>query len=118
MRLIDADALIEALEEDEPEVWIPDEYTEGQHAQYLLDLAAIKAAPTVHQWRSVATFGPPTENGWYLVYAPDYIGGSSGHKECINGYMFAKWNGKSWSIERCYYNRPGCVKAWMPIFAN
>lgn len=114
MRLIDADALIEALKADEPEVWMADDaYTVGLRDQYLLDLAAIKAAPTLYQWRSMATFGPPTENGWYLVYAPDYLGGS--RKEHINGHLFAQWDGKTWSVERCVYQKKGCVKAWMPM---
>lgn len=71
----------------------------------------IDDAPTVGWLMNAAEDGPPTEEGWYLVYAPDYLGGS--RKEHINGYMFAQWNGKTWSVERCVYQKKGCVKAWM-----
>lgn len=57
----------------------------------------------------------PTEQGYYLVYAPSYCGGSSSSKEKINNVMFSKWNGKSWSIESGYYKRPGCVMFWQPL---
>ena len=57
----------------------------------------------------------PQDQGWYLVYAPSYSGGSSSGLKCINGVMFAKWNGKAWSIEVGYYKRSGCVKHWMPF---
>ena len=57
----------------------------------------------------------PKISGWYFVYAPGYKGGSSTARENHNGMMFAKWSGKAWSIERCYYNRPDCVKAWMNL---
>lgn len=57
----------------------------------------------------------PKEKGWYLVYAPGYYGGSSSGLCCCNGNMFAKWSGKTWSIEVGYHKRPGCVKAWMPL---
>ena len=57
----------------------------------------------------------PTEHGWYLVFAPGYSGGSSSGLCVHSGNMFAKWNGKTWSIEVGYYKRPGCVKAWMPL---
>ena len=57
----------------------------------------------------------PPEKGWYLVYAPSYSGGSSSGLSCKDGVMFAKWNGKAWSIEVGYHKRPGCVKYWMPI---
>jgi len=114
MRLIDADALVETMKADEPEVWIQDEeYLVGLRDQYLLDLTAVEAAPTVHLLRSMATYGPPKDVGWYLVYAPNYTGGSS--KEHINGYMFAQWNGKTWSVERYGYQQKSCVKAWMAL---
>lgn len=58
---------------------------------------------------------PPVEKGWYLVYAPYYSGGSSSGLCNINGKMFAKWNGKNWSIEVGYHKRPGCVTHWMPL---
>lgn len=67
-----------------------------------------------------ATDRLPDKPGWYLVYAPTYSGGSSSGLECIDGVMFSKFkiakNGnKSWSIEKGYYERPGCVKFWMPM---
>ena len=58
---------------------------------------------------------PPVEKGWYLVYAPHYSGGSSSGLCNINGKMFAKWNGKNWSIEVGYHKRPGCVTHWQFI---
>ena len=57
----------------------------------------------------------PEEKGWYQVYAPSYYGGSSSGLANINGTMFAKWSGKSWSIETGYHKRPGCVTHWMPL---
>ena len=57
----------------------------------------------------------PEKAGWYLVYAPAYWGGSSSSKECINGVLFSKWNGKSWSIEKGYHNRPNIVLKWTHI---
>ena len=57
----------------------------------------------------------PESDGTYLVYAPDYQGGSSSAKEWHNGVMFAKFKHGKWSVEVGYYNRPGCVRAWMPI---
>lgn len=115
MRLIDADALVEIMKADDPEVWVQDDYMFGQHDQYLVDLTTVEAMPTVHLWRSMVTYGPPNAVGWYWVYAPSYTGGSSTSREHHNGIMFSKWTGKGWSIERYYYNRPGCVVAWMPL---
>ena len=57
----------------------------------------------------------PESDGTYLVYAPDYQGGSSSAKEWHNGVMFAKFKHGKWSVEVGYYNRPGCVRAWMPL---
>lgn len=57
----------------------------------------------------------PEVKGWYLVYAPYYSGGSSSGLCNINGVMFAKWNGKHWSIEVGYHKRPGCVTHWQPL---
>lgn len=54
MRLIDADALVETMQADEPEVWLPDDaYSVGLHDQYLRDLTAIEASPTVGGWINV-----------------------------------------------------------------
>ena len=68
----------------------------------------------VGKWISVKDSLPEAE-GWYLVYAPGYSGGSSSGLKVINGVMFAKWSGKSWSIEVGYHKRPGCVWYWMPL---
>ena len=57
----------------------------------------------------------PEEKGWYMVYAPGYSGGSSSGLDSHNAVMFAKWSGKTWSIEVGYHKRPGCVRQWMPI---
>ena len=57
----------------------------------------------------------PERPDWYLVYAPEYNGGSSRRKEQHKGVMFAKWNGKSWGIEKGYYDRPNIVIAWREI---
>jgi len=56
----------------------------------------------------------PTENGWYLVYAPEYIAGSSSSKEKANDVMFSKYYAKSgWSVETP--RNKGCVRFWMPV---
>lgn len=57
----------------------------------------------------------PLKKGWYLVYAPGYYGGSSSGLRNCDGCMFAKWSGKTWSIEVGYYKRPNCVTHWMPL---
>ena len=53
------------------------------------------------------------EDGTYIVYAPDYTGGSSSAKEYHNGIMFSKIKNGKWSIEHGYHKRPNCVWAWM-----
>lgn len=58
---------------------------------------------------------PPEEDGTYLVYAPDYTGGSSSAKEWHDGVMFSKFKNGKWSIEHGYHKRPNCVKAHMPL---
>lgn len=58
---------------------------------------------------------PPKNEGPYLVYAPDYRGGSSSAKENYNGVMFSKYKNGKWSIEHGYYERSNCVKAWRPL---
>jgi len=65
------------------------------------------------QWIPVSEQLP--EDGTYLVYAPDYAGGSSSAKEWHNGVMFSKIKNGKWSVEHGYYRRPNCVKAWMPL---
>lgn len=58
----------------------------------------------------------PSKDGFYLVYAPSYKGGSSVSKEKVNGgYMFSRFKGGKWSIEVGYYERPNCVRAWREI---
>lgn len=59
--------------------------------------------------------GLPNEEGHYLVYAPNYSGGSSGGKESHDGVMFSRFKNEKWSIEHGYHKRPNCVKAWMPL---
>lgn len=57
----------------------------------------------------------PAQNGWYIVFAPSYSGGSSSGLKNIAGIMFSNFKGGKWSIEHGYYERPGCVLAWMPL---
>lgn len=102
MRLIDADELMMQV--------LTVTRTESNARMLDLLTGLIADAPTAG-WNT----GTPKDAGWYWVYAPGYTGGSSTQREHHGGIMFAKWNGKVWSIERCYYNRPGCVKAWMPL---
>ena len=65
------------------------------------------------KWIPVTEYTP--EDGIYLVYAPNYTGGSSSTKEWHNGVMFSAFKNGKWSIEHGYYKRPGCVKAYMPL---
>ena len=103
MRLIDADALIEQMKENPPSYGDMDRV-----------IHAVEDAPTVSGWISVED-RLPIMKGWYMVYAPSYSGGSSSGLAYHNGVMFSKWSGKSWSVEVGYHERPGCVKAWMPL---
>ena len=57
----------------------------------------------------------PEEEGFYIVYAPRYFGGSSGGKEIHDGVMFSRWKNAKWSVEHGYHKRPNCVRAWMPL---
>ena len=58
----------------------------------------------------------PKEDGFYLVYAPSYKGGSSKTKQKVKGgYMFSRFLHGKWSIEVGYYERPNCVRAWKEI---
>jgi hypothetical protein len=67
------------------------------------------------EWIKVSDRLPKTP-GWYLVYAPNYFGGSSGGKQSCNGLMFSKFSTKGkWSIEVGYHERPGCVTHWAPL---
>ena len=106
MRLIDKDALISAMEEFEKA--LGDDMTHG--------IFYANIAPTVDVepcWIPCSERLP--EDGVYLVYAPDYQGGSSSSKEWHDGVMFAKRKNGKWSVEHGYYSRPNCVKAWMPL---
>lgn len=58
---------------------------------------------------------PPKKDGVYIVYAPNYSGGSSSAKEWHDGVMFSNYKKGKWSIEHGYYKRPNCAKAWMPL---
>lgn len=85
-RLIDADALVETMQADEPEVWLPDDaYSLGLHDQHLYDLTAVEAAPTVcgwisvkdrfpGEWITVLTFQPTLSDGEGLIRTAVYIG--------------------------------------------
>ena len=69
-------------------------------------------------WRNVND-ELPNKTCWCLVFAPKYLGGSSGGKEYVRGILFSKYNvakngNKSWSVESQYRNR-NCVKFWMPL---
>lgn len=57
----------------------------------------------------------PENKGRYLVYAPTYKCGSSRGLNNYKGLMFCWFNGVSWGIENGYYDRPGCVRYWMPL---
>ena len=106
MRLIDSDRLLSDK--------MKSKYYHLPNGDVAIPIVDIEHAPTVGGWISVKDRMPETQD-WYLVFAPTYSGGSSTSREHHRGVMFAKWSGKSWSIERCYYNRPDCVKAWMPL---
>ncbi len=116
-RLIDADALKKDWSmgdkcEDCPQ--------DTRRCQYDVDYSRmdicqmIDEAPTIGGWISVKD-SLPEEKGWYMVYAPGYSGGSSSGLDSHNGVMFAKWSGKTWSIEVGYHKRPGCVRHWMQM---
>lgn len=103
-RMIDADLL-------EPDA----DYDDGEYWGY--SMAQIESAPTVKtepDWTFVSK-GLPEKNGVYLVYAPDYDGGSSRSKEKHDGVMFSAFRNGKWGIEHGYYKRPNCVRAWKPF---
>ena len=113
-RLIDADALKELLQ-----AWKCVAQERGAEINNMFAsaiIAQVDAMPTIEpeqRWRPYSE--PPEEDGVYIVYAPDYSGGSSSAKECHNGVMFSKYKNGKWSIEHGYYSRPNCVKAWKPL---
>ena len=112
-RLIDANALIHKLK---TAIELGQKVDESvSELEAVLD--DVESMPTIEiepQWIPCGE-RLPAENGTYLVYAPDYRGGSSRGKEWHGGIMFAKFKGGKWSIEHGYYSRPNCVKAWMPL---
>lgn len=56
----------------------------------------------------------PEKGGYYLVFCPNYVGGSSTAKESAKGVMFSVYRPKSgWSVETP--RNPHCVRYWMPI---
>lgn len=128
MRQIDADVLLEkfagleatALDmckrhmyDDDLTLWKRWSVILAERTAYKYDVVD---APTVDAepcWIPCSERLP--EDGVYLVYAPDYQGGSSSSKEFHDGVMFAKRKNGKWSIEHGYYSRPNCVKAWMPL---
>ena len=73
----------------------------------------IEKIPSAQQW--IPCSEPPEEDGYYIVYAPTYSGGSSGGKENHNGIMFSSYKNGKWSIEHGYHKRPNCVRAWRPL---
>lgn len=76
----------------------------------------LEALPSVEPERKwIPRKTPPKRDGWYLVYAPTYTGGSSHGKENHNGIMFARYQTASWLIEKGYYKRPNLVRAWMEL---
>lgn len=90
--------------------------TETFYSLYQKVLKVICEVPSVQlEDRWVPCSKKLPEDGIYLVYAPDYQGGSSRTKECHDGVMFSKYKNGKWSIEHGYYERPNCVKAWMSM---
>ena len=109
MRPIDADALIAKCGD-----WYTEEGTEEGFIGTIRDM--VDSIPTIDpelKWIPCSERLP--EDGTYIVYAPDYTGGSSSAKECHNGIMFSKIKNGKWSIEHGYHKRPNCVWAWMPL---
>lgn len=67
MKLIDKDALIEAIGE-EPEVWMPDDYAQGLHDQWVYDLGAINSLPEIKSWsywKGVARWTYDRPHHWF-----------------------------------------------------
>ena len=89
------------------------EFYEGFYDPYPRVIYAVKDLEPVNQWTRCSERLP--DDGVYLVYAPNYTGGSSSAKECHNGVMFSRIKNGKWSIEHGYHKRPGCVWAWMTI---
>ena len=110
-RLIDAGALAKFI--DYGHLNNPDEklYSENDIREMIDMMPTIDAEP---HWIPCSE-RLPEENGTYLVYAPEYRGGSSRGKEYHDGIMFAIFKAGKWSIEHGYYSRPNCVIAWMPL---
>ena len=111
MRAIDGDTLIKKAYDEAKGMAEPyDDF--GTLVEWLVD-----KVPTIEpeqQWIPCSERLPDID-GIYLVYAPNYKGGSSTAKENYNGVMFSKCQKGKWSIEHGYYKRPNCVIAWMPL---
>lgn len=113
MRLIDADALKRRAQKVATDAW---KMSLTANVETVLNqfIDWIDQADTEEpQW--IPCSEPPKNEGTYLVYAPDYRGGSSSAKENYNGVMFSKYKNGKWSVEHGYYERPDCVTAWMPM---
>lgn len=110
-RLIYADALTDDILKSA--VMIDDR---GIQTGYEIAIELINRQPTIDaepHWIPCSERLP--EDGVYLVYAPEYRGGSSRSKECHEGLLFSVCKNGKWSIEHGYYSRPNCVIAWMPL---
>ena len=119
MRPIDADKLRRKVQRAATEAWkmkltASIETILNQFIDYLNEAPTVDGVD-VMSW---ITDRMSEEDGVYLVYAPSYRGGSSSSKENHKGIMFSKFKNGKWSIEHGYYNREGCVKAWMPLPEN
>ena len=108
MRLIDADNLVSVLE------ILCDKTEDIRHWEQLKWVVGDMPTIDPMKWIPV-TDRLPDIDGHYLVFAPDYSGGSSTGKENHNSVMFSRFAKGKWSIENGYYRRPGCVKAWMQL---
>ena len=104
-RLIDADALREQ--------WLCLEGNDFKASDFVYSIDEQPTVDAEPHWIPCSERIP--EDGTYIVYAPEYRGGSSRSKEHHNGVMFAAFKSGKWSIEHGYYSRPNCVIAWMPL---
>ena len=122
--LISREAAIDAIcsrcyYDGEPESYKTCEYYQNNESGFCDYMSAINGVPSAQPEQRKGKWIPCSErlpeDGIYLVYAPDYQGGSSSAKEWHDGVMFSKYKNGKWSIEHGYYSRPNCVIAWMPL---
>ncbi len=113
MKAISKEPLVNYIDAMRDQQWSYLEYAVGVEEACTKILRKIEEMPVKEWWVPVSEKLP--EDGVYLVYAPDYKGGSSTSKEWNDGVMFSKCRKGKWSIEHGYHTRPNCVKAWMPI---